>query len=348
MSPLMFDPDERPPQDTHQIVVFFAVAVIVLGALLIFARFASGEEVEYALDPTAVPQGGPGAEAPPAESAIEAQPAIELVEAPPVSAPAASLPVPSVVPTALPPPVSASAYAIVERSCGALLFGVNEHERLPPASLTKIMTALVVGKYPEHRRDKADVTVSGSAMAKRGSSVMGLEPGMNVNVEDLLYGLMLPSGNDAALTLASYFGHGNVQSFIDAMNEETAALGLTNTHFANPHGLDAADHYSSPYDMAMMGGALLNDPYLAGISNEPRYKVGDITLKNGNKLLQQYPGAFGVKIGYTEKANQTIVAAADHGGRQLIISVFGSDNRYVDTAALLDWAFANLPYGCNP
>jgi D-alanyl-D-alanine carboxypeptidase len=237
--------------------------------------------------------------------------------------------------------VGAASYAIVERSCGALIWGKAEHERLPPASLTKIVTALVV-----RERLSLDATVESdvSASKMRGSSVMGLEPGMRLSVTDLLYGLLLRSGNDAALVLARNAG-GSTERFVAEMNQKADELGLRDTHFTNPHGLDNPALYSSAFDMAQAGMALLADPVLAGMSSTAEYAPAwsGPALRNGNKLLKRYEGAFGVKTGYTEAAHQTFVGAANRDGRDVIVSLFGSKDRYGDATLLLDWAFANPP-----
>jgi D-alanyl-D-alanine carboxypeptidase len=244
-------------------------------------------------------------------------------------------------PATPPPEVNAASYAIVERSCGALIWGKQEHERLPPASLTKIVTALVV-------RDRLalDEAVESevSASKMRGSSVMGLEPGMRLSVTDLLYGLLLRSGNDAALVLARNAG-GSTERFVEEMNQKAGELGLRDTHFTNPHGLDNPGLYSSAFDMAQAGMAFLADPVLAGMSSTAEYAPAwsGPALRNGNKLLKRYEGAFGVKTGYTEAAHQTFVGAAHRDGRDVIVSLFGSKDRYADAILLLDWAFANPP-----
>jgi D-alanyl-D-alanine carboxypeptidase len=287
----------------------------------------------------------PGAPALAAEVEAAAEPAPAPAPFVPAPATAQFIPAP---PTAPAPPVDAEAYVVLERSCGAILAGQNERQRMAPASLTKIVTALVV-----HRRadlnTMVDVEVSGSQMAKRGSSVMGLEPGMRLSVIDLLYGLFLPSGNDAALTLAGHVG-GDTNRFVSLMNSEAARLGLYDTHFANPHGLDARGHYSTAFDMALAGRAFLNEPLLAQISVTPEYQPDwpNGLLKNGNKLLRIYPGSFGVKIGYTTAAKQAIVAAAERNGRQVIVSLIKSEDRYTDSIALFDWAFKHTSSACPP
>jgi D-alanyl-D-alanine carboxypeptidase len=282
------------------------------------------------------------------ETAAEAPPQPTTEVAPPSPPAPAPLPEPPprIEPASPPPAVGARSFAVIERSCGAFLAGKAEHERLPPASVTKIITALVVARYAQGN-EMVDVNVSGSQMARRGSSVMGIEPNMTLSVTDLLYGLILPSGNDAALALAEHVGHGNVAAFVDLMNAESGILGLHDTHFSNPHGLDDARLYSSALDMAQAGRAYLDNPMLARIASVAEYMPAwnGPSLKNGNRLLERYPGSYGVKIGYTRQASQTIVAAASRDGRELIVSVFGSPDRYKDTAALLDWAFANIPAG---
>jgi D-alanyl-D-alanine carboxypeptidase len=297
---------------------------------------------------TAAPVAPPEAAAPVLEAAAPEAPTEAAVAppAPEVVVPAPPAILPPFTPLLPQPRVSARTFAIVDRSCGALAYGVGEHVRLAPASLTKIITAMVVERLADHNA-MVDIKVDGEQMARRGSSVMGLKPNTQVSVIDLLYGLFLPSGNDAALALAQHVGGGSVEHFVQLMNEQMAQLQLQNSHFTNPHGLDDAGLYSSAYDMAMAGRAFLEDPELAQISVTPNYTLGSgLSFKNGNKLLQLYPGAFGVKIGFTTNAHQTIVAAAERDGRQLIVSVFGSDDRYSDTIALFDWAFSSIPSRC--
>jgi serine-type D-Ala-D-Ala carboxypeptidase (penicillin-binding protein 5/6) len=243
------------------------------------------------------------------------------------------------------PQLGARSFAIIEASCGAFVAGHAEHERLPPASLTKIVTALVV-RQRAGLDDMVGVNVSGSRMAAAGSSVMGIEPGMWFSVRDLLHGLMLPSGNDAALALAEHVGGGNVAAFVDMMNETAQQLGLQNSHFTNPHGLDNSNLYSTAYDIAVAGRAYLQDPALADIADNGSYRAGQLALKNGNRMITSYKGAYGVKIGYTRRAQQTIVVAARQGDRDLIIGLLGSADRYGDATRLLDWAFADTSKGC--
>ena len=340
----------------HPVLIFFLVAAVVFAVLFLIAEATSGSEGRNQGGGTPgearTPAGGGGSGAPvlevpklPVESLDAAPaPAVQVpVAPPPVEVPATP---PALPPTAPPPAVSANAYAVVERSCGALAYGFNEHERLAPASLTKIMTSLIVAKTA-NLDELVQVQVSGSQMRRQGSSIMGIEPGQTFSMRDLLYGLMLPSGNDAAVAIAEHLGGGDVERFVEMMNDEARALGMTNSHFSNPHGLDSRTLYSSAYDMALAGRASLDIPLLWEVSNTRNYTTRTgLAFRNGNKLLSTYPGAYGVKIGFTNAAKQTIVAAAERDGRAVVISVFGSSDRYADSAALLDWTFAHVPPQC--
>jgi D-alanyl-D-alanine carboxypeptidase len=227
--------------------------------------------------------------------------------------------------------------------------GDNARARLSPASLTKIVTALVATE----RVDLAQtvyVTVDGGALsASTNATIMGLQPGQSLGMVDLLYGMLLPSGNDAAIEIAEYIA-GSVDEFSVLMNAKVEELGLEDTHFANPHGLDEPGHYTSAYDIAILGSQLLDDPDLAAIVGTRSYQPhwDGPPVRNLNLLLGQYPGALGVKTGYTEQAGQTLVAAAERAGRRFIVSVLGSTDVFVDGTALLDWAFASAPDVCGP
>jgi len=246
-----------------------------------------------------------------------------------------------------PPAISAAALAVLEEPCGALVHSLNAYAHLPPASLTKIVTALVA----DERVDLAQtvpITVDGAALsAATDATVMGLQPGQKLGMVDLLYGLLLPSGNDAALQIAQQVA-GNVKAFADLMNARVAEAGLKDTHFVNPHGLDAPDHYTSAYDIAVLGNLLLQKPDLAFIVGTRSYQPNwnGPRVDNLNQLLGQYPGAIGVKTGYTLTAGHTIVAAAERNGRRFIVSILGSADIFPDATKLLDWAFNNAPSSC--
>ncbi len=174
-------------------------------------------------------------------------------------------------------------------------------------------------------------------------AVMGLRPGVYITMQDLLYGLMLPSGNDAALEIAKNVD-GSVEAFVARMNEKAEQLGLRDTHFTNPHGLDSRRHYSSAYDLAMLGRYAMGNEAFRAIAATQYYHLAppsDYTLHNGNSLLASYAGAEGIKIGWTDEAGWTFVASAVREGRRVIVAVLNSDDRDGDAAALLDWAYAS-------
>ena len=240
-----------------------------------------------------------------------------------------------------PPPIYGPNAAVVEGSCGQMVYGLKQNERRAPASIAKIVTAMVVSEQAK-MTDRVDVKVSGWEMAmKDGSSTAGLEAGQNVAVEDLLYGLMLPSGNDAALALADHLG--GTQKFVAAMNERVQRLGLENSVFANPDGRDAPGQYTTALDMTLLGRELMKDPALRTIAGTKtiQAKWDNHTLWNTNYLVYGYQGANGVKFGFTEGANETVVGSAVRNGRELYVTVLFSDLAYLDAVKLLDWAFAN-------
>ncbi|HEY8172457.1 MAG TPA: D-alanyl-D-alanine carboxypeptidase family protein [Dehalococcoidia bacterium] len=247
-----------------------------------------------------------------------------------------------------PPPVRGLAATVIEASCGKALYEKNADAHLPPASLTKMMTALIAQRQADLNQ-VVDVDVNGALMvASTGASIMGLEPGMRLSLLDLMYGMMLPSGNDAAIQIARTVG-GTEEAFVDMMNAEAQRLGMFDTSFSNPDGLDQVDLYSTAHDMALLGRAYMRVPELAEIARAPRYQPnwdrGEVL--NGNELLERYQGAIGVKTGYTELAGQTIVAAAQRGSRVLIVAVLGSYNRYADATSLFDWAFSSTRPACD-
>jgi D-alanyl-D-alanine carboxypeptidase len=268
------------------------------------------------------------------------------------SALAAEIPAVMRTPTAVPtepagfPFVSARSIAVIESSCGAKIYGRDEHLRLPPASLTKLMTAAVA--TDQASTDKLITTrVDGAKLYDdTGSTIMGLKPGMELSLLDLLYGLLLPSGNDAAIAIAEGVG-GTQEKFVALMNAKAESLALDDTHFTNPHGLNDRDLYSSAYDMAMLARYVMQNETLRTIvsstSWQPRWDGPPVW--NGNRFITDYEGADGVKIGYTEQSAQTIVASATRNGRRIIASLMRSQDRYTDSERLLDWAFAQ-PSSC--
>ncbi len=243
--------------------------------------------------------------------------------------------------------ITGQAAAVIEEPCGASLYDYDGQQRRAPASLAKIATALVAVEGAD-LSEMVDVDVDGAELAvTTDSTTMGLEPGQQLSLRDLLYGLLLPSGNDAAIAIAEHVA-GSESAFVDLMNGEVAELGLGDTHFANVHGLDDPGMYTSAYDIAMLGRELMRQPELAVIVGTRIYQPtwDKPPLWNGNRLLYSYPESIGVKIGYTDDAGGTIVAAAERDGRVLIASVLGSAGIYQDAITLLEWAFENVPSVC--
>jgi D-alanyl-D-alanine carboxypeptidase len=173
-----------------------------------------------------------------------------------------------------------------------------------------------------------------------GSS-SGFKPGKDYTVRQMLYALLLASGNDAALGLAE-FSAGSVDEFAALMNAKAEQLGMTHSHFINPHGLDAEGHYSSALDMAKLTAAALKNIKFTLIVSTRDAHVGGVYFKNHNKMLWQYEGAIGIKTGYTSKAGRTLVSAATKGGVTLICVTLNDPNDWDDHAALYDWGFEQL------
>jgi D-alanyl-D-alanine carboxypeptidase len=183
------------------------------------------------------------------------------------------------------------------------------------------------------------ITISGPAMAARdGSSIMGLEPGERLSLLTLLYGMMLPSGNDAAEQVAVALG-GSREAYVELMNQKVSSLGLQDTHFVNPSGMDARGHYSSAYDMALLARYAMGNETFRRMASAATYRAEGYSLKNLNRLIGAYPGADGVKIGYTRAAGRTIVASASHQGHRVFVSLMRSQDLPGDSAALFNWVW---------
>ena len=242
------------------------------------------------------------------------------------------------------PLVSALYVAVIDEASGKLLYAEQPHVAVPQASTTKIATTIVALERASDLSQQVRVSVSASAMAARdGSSTMGIEPGRVVALETLLYGMMLPSGNDAAEQVALALADSREQ-YVGWMNDLAVALGLTETHFANPSGMDAAGHYSSAYDMAMLARYAMRNPTFRDLA-AARVRSDDIyRMHNLNRLLDMYPGADGVKIGYTDAAQKTIVASAVRNGRRVYVSLLHSADLVGDSSALFDWVWDNFAW----
>ena len=252
---------------------------------------------------------------------------------------------PQRVSDAPPPDVTARYVAVIDEASGQVLHGEDPHGRSGPASVTKIATALITLEHwgVDRLDEQVPISIDGDAMAARGSTVMGLQPGDELTVRTLLYGLMLPSGNDAAEQLALTVG-GERQRFIDWMNQKVASLALGDTHFVNPHGLDNRQHYSSAYDLVMLGreGMRRPDSTFRDLARAQTFKGEGYTFTNLNRLLPIYPGADGVKIGYTPTAGKTMVASATRDGHRVYVGLLHSADLPGDSAALLDWAWSSF------
>lgn len=213
----------------------------------------------------------------------------------------------------------------------------NGEQRALIASTTKIMTGLLVCEAGELDRT---VTVPDAAVGLEGSS-MYLKKDETLTRRDLLYGMMLHSGNDAALTLAISVS-GSEAAFVRQMNLRARALGLTQTHFANPHGLDSGENYSTALDLAHLAQAALQNAQLRAVVSTKTAVCAGRTLTNHNKLLWRYDGCIGVKTGYTRHAGRILVSAAERDGRMLIAVTISDPDDWRDHTALLDYGFAVL------
>lgn len=241
------------------------------------------------------------------------------------------------------PPLSAKAALLLDYSSNRVLYDKSAHQPVPPASTTKIMTALLT--LEQGGLDDV-VTVSALAASQPGTS-MNLQAGQRLTVRELMYGLLLPSGNDAAVALAERDA-GSVPAFVDRMNARAKALGLTELHFVNPHGLDDPQHLMSAYDVAELARyALMNQPLFAQIVRTQHMLLPAteghpaFDLTNLNQLLGSYPGADGVKTGTTPAANENLVGSATQNGHRLMAVVYNSLDRYTDARKVLDNGFSS-------
>jgi hypothetical protein len=246
--------------------------------------------------------------------------------------------------TDTPPDTTAVHIAIIDDASGQLIYGEQPNSEVPQASTTKIATTIVALERSPDLNQKINVTVSASDMVARdGSSTMGIEPGLTVSLDTLLHGMMLPSGNDAAEQVAVSLG-GTRDQYISWMNQEAADLGLKDTHFVNPSGMDADGHYSSAYDMAMLARYAMHNGTFRDLAADMSYTGDGFTMTNLNRLLGVYPGADGVKIGYTDNAQKTFVASAVHDGHRVFVSLMRSEDLPGDSSALFNWVWDNFTW----
>lgn len=237
------------------------------------------------------------------------------------------------------PGISAASAILIDGESGRVLYAQNAEEERPIASITKLMTALVA--VESHPDLSEVVTIRPEWTGVEGSS-MYLKAGEELTLEALLYGLLLASGNDAAVAIAGFCA-GDVDTFVAWMNDKAAELGMEHTHFENPNGLNDEGHYSTAADMAALARVVMEHEALAKIVGTRSITVAGRTLTNHNKLLWRYEGCIGMKTGYTEKAGRTLVSCAQRDGQRLIaVTLFDRDD-WDDHAALLDYGFETYP-----
>jgi D-alanyl-D-alanine carboxypeptidase (penicillin-binding protein 5/6) len=246
------------------------------------------------------------------------------------------------LPAAAAPEIVGEAAALIDDRNGQFLYEKNPSERLYPASTTKILTAVIAlenGKLGDR------VTIPAEACNVEGSAV-GLNEGEQMSLEDLLYALLLNSGNDTAIAIAIHTA-GSVDKFTDLMNKKAAELGAVNSHFNNPNGLPDPNHYSTAHDMALISYYAMQNPEFRKIvatkirTIERSDPTAQTYLENHNRLLWNYEGTIGLKTGYTEEAGQCLVSAANRNGRELLAVVMKTEgsNIWTDSTALLDYGF---------
>lgn len=239
------------------------------------------------------------------------------------------------------PFVSARSVIVQDVDSKAILLKVRPDESLMPASTTKLMTALVA--LDNYSLDSV-VTITSEDHAVGHS--MNLQAGETITIKNLLYGLLVESGNDAALALAQ-FHPGGYDGFISAMNKKADALGLTRTSFRNPSGVESYGHLTSARDLAVLASYALSNSLVREIVNTKSMVITDTKgsiehhLVNTNKLLGELEGVQGMKTGWTENAGECLVTYVERGGRGIIIVVLGSRDRFGDTRTLVDWAYSH-------
>lgn len=239
------------------------------------------------------------------------------------------------------PEVTAEGIYLVDLPSFTPIFSRNKNLKLLPASTTKILTALVA--YDIYKPDQV-------IMVKKTideGQVMGLVIGEKITVENILYGMLVYSGNDAAYVLADNYGY---DKFIDLMNKKAQSLGMKNSFFSNPNGLDSGTQHSTAFDLALAARELLKNPYLAKIVSTKEITISDVDFKyfhrldNVNKLLGEIQGLGGLKTGYTENAGENLVSFYKKNGHQFVIVILKSLDRFNDTRNIISWIEANVGY----
>lgn len=242
------------------------------------------------------------------------------------------------------PDTNCRSYVVIDRNSNTILCGKKEFEKRKMASTTKIMTATIIIE----NFNLNDTVIVSKKAAGTGGSRLGLKVNDKISVKDLLYGLMLCSGNDAAVALAEYAA-GDVQSFADLMNEKALELSLANTHFETPHGLDSDEHYTTAYELAILSNYALKNKIFSQIVSTKTYSVyingNPKTLSNTNELLGNLNGVYGIKTGFTNGANRCLVTACKRNNIDIICVVLGADtkkDRTKDSIKLIEYVYKNF------
>lgn len=239
--------------------------------------------------------------------------------------------------------ITATGVVILDSLSGVYIYKRNEEELLAPASTTKILTALVALDWYA-----LDDVITIKTVANDGQ-VMGLVQGERITVENLLYGALIQSGNDAAWALAEGYP-GGVEKFVEVMNQKAKALHLDKSTFTNPVGYDNPNHKMTPLDLARLGNIALGNKVIAKMVAIPQITVSDVThtyfhpLKNVNQLLGKIPGVGGIKTGWTEEAGENLITLVERAGHRVIVVVLKSQDRFADTSKLIDWVFSTVQW----
>ncbi|MEA3407174.1 MAG: D-alanyl-D-alanine carboxypeptidase family protein [Chloroflexota bacterium] len=235
-----------------------------------------------------------------------------------------------------PPEISAASYILVNPSTGQILQARNEDVRRSPASLVKIVTALVA---LERGRQEQEIEIQSSDV--RVFSTVHLQNGEELSLRQLLFMLLISSDNAAAMAIARSLG-GDVETYVGWMNDLVTSWGLTDTHFANPHGLDHEDSYSTARDLALIAWQAMRNPVFADIVGRAEAIAAYRNLESTNELLNTYPGAIGVKTGTTDLAGECLISMVDRPQGRALLVVLGSEDRFRDSRLMLDYFYANF------
>lgn len=235
--------------------------------------------------------------------------------------------------------LTAKAYMVFEPVSGTVLLENNSDKELTPASVTKIMTALVARDLYE---DQDSLLI---AFDRAEGNIIGLKNGTSVTTDDLLKALLISSANDAALALAQNHPAG-YQGFVEDMNTKSGSIGLRHTHFTNVSGIGSKDHYTTVHDLVVLTKYALKDEKIKDIVKQKQAEIEDskgkkYLLNSTNILLGQVPGLLGVKTGWTEEAGECLVSYANRDGREVIVAVLGSSDRFGETRDLIEWFYAD-------